>query len=899
MKLRNLFLSLLTIFSLQQGFSQDCNIFEIEAEIFCEGPDIFFVVLDFEYENVGNSGFTVQGNGVNYGSFSYDDLPLFLDNVFDANTSQEWEFVIIDNESGACSNFVEVGEVICNNGTDCQITFLQFDFTDCDADNTFDLEIDLEVSEPGNDFFDLIVDGQLHGFYAIADLPLTIENFDTGGNSNPNLQVCINDNPNCCADITVQAPNCDGGDCQITGIELAPSDCSADGTYDLAVVLEVENGINFVDVFVDDEFYGFFEMNANGEFIIENFEDGGNPVPQMQFCINDFPDCCIFQEFPAPDCNSTDCEIDITFVEFLDCDANGNFFVQIGVEVANPSAGSFNVLGNGQNYGNFPYGEAFYEIGPFEGNGMSVYELIVQDEGNTDCITETGFEAVNCNATDCEIDIPVFELTDCDGDGNFFVHIEVEVANPGAGSFNVLGNGQNYGNFPYGETFYEIGPFEGDGTSVYELIVQDEEIADCIAFIEFVAPNCSSGGDCMIANIELSPSDCDANGTYDLMVALEIQNGFNFVDVFLDGDFYGFFEVNADGIFIIENFEDGGNPVPQLEFCVNDIPDCCIFQEFPVPDCNGENLVWPGDMNNDNIAHNVDLLYFGIAFNTEGPDRLLQGIEWSAVEAENWDEFFENGVNYAFADADGSGNVGVTDFSAIDINYGLTHGDVEVDYDAEGDEDDPEFFVDLPAANDITLGQPFTAPIILGTEDMQVEDIYGIAFTLTFDPDIIDPASIEIAYDNSWMGTVLTNAYSIDRTFGNEGKVEVALTRIDQNNVSGFGQIAAFIGVIDNIAGKHEVEIGIEDVRAINNEEAIVYLQRPVEMIEITVSTNAAFANNSVKIFPNPASDYLVIDYDKVLDVSSVLIKNVEGKTVLNSTQNIYQIDINGLSSGG
>ena len=60
-------------------------------------------------------------------------------------------------------------------------------------------------------------------------------------------------------------------------------------------------------------------------------------------------------------------------------------------------------------------------------------------------------------------------------------------------------------------------------------------------------------------------------------------------------------------------------------------------------------LVWPGDVNNNGIVNEVDLLTLGKAFGAAGPSRGETNLIWQGEEIiEQWEGTFPNGLNYAF-----------------------------------------------------------------------------------------------------------------------------------------------------------------------------------------------------------------------------------------------------------
>ena len=76
----------------QKASAQSSCIYDIMAEAHaCDSNGHFLVDLNFQHMNTSDS-FYVVGNGMNYGTFSYDDLFLTLGPLSgDAQTT--WEFI--------------------------------------------------------------------------------------------------------------------------------------------------------------------------------------------------------------------------------------------------------------------------------------------------------------------------------------------------------------------------------------------------------------------------------------------------------------------------------------------------------------------------------------------------------------------------------------------------------------------------------------------------------------------------------------------------------------------------------------------------------------------------------------------------------------------------------------
>jgi len=191
----------------------------------------------------------------------------------------------------------------------CEISELEIEVGDCNPDGTYQLTINFDVVNPTSDSFDVFTrNDEIFGTYLLADLPLTIENFELSDFKYDFVKVCINDNSNCCAEIEWLAPDCNMNDCDISNLTVDIGDCNPNGTYELTIDFDHENaGNDFFDVFVrNNEFIGFFPI-ADLPVTIENFEFSGFDNDYIKVCINDNAECCEELEWTPPVCNGCGC----------------------------------------------------------------------------------------------------------------------------------------------------------------------------------------------------------------------------------------------------------------------------------------------------------------------------------------------------------------------------------------------------------------------------------------------------------------------------------------------------------------------------------------------------------------------------------------------------------------
>ena len=93
-----------------------CDIYDLSYTLsHCDSAGNFFFILNFQYHDVGASGFNVVGNNIIYGNFGYDQLPIQVGPFPSDNTA--YEFLVLDADNTACFDFIEPGDVQCTVAT--------------------------------------------------------------------------------------------------------------------------------------------------------------------------------------------------------------------------------------------------------------------------------------------------------------------------------------------------------------------------------------------------------------------------------------------------------------------------------------------------------------------------------------------------------------------------------------------------------------------------------------------------------------------------------------------------------------------------------------------------------------------------------------------------------------
>lgn len=314
-------------------------------------------------------------------------------------------------------------------------------------------------------------------------------------------------------------------------------------------------------------------------------------------------------------------------------------------------------------------------------------------------------------------------------------------------------------------------------------------------------------------------------------------------------------------------------------------------------------LMWPGDANNNGRVNVVDLLYVGRAYSQNGPERPNASTLWGAQAFIPWAQTFPGGLNFAYADGNGDGEINKQDIQdAIELNYGLTHGIPRPDAFLSGQAGKaPRLF--FTASNLVVEpGEELDIELNLGDEDFPLERFYGIAFHLSYNRDLVRDLDVEDEA-NPWFDTQGEDSKHLIYVAPTGGQIEAAFSRTDQQTIQGFGRIARVKIVIEDIIVGRPVDtlrLTIDSI-LLMDENMKPY---PVvnDTLEVFVTNNPSLVTSSaqkridpavVKVMPNPNNGRFGVQTP--LPIEQWEMVDLLGRTVpiyVQKTQyNTWQID--------
>lgn len=316
------------------------------------------------------------------------------------------------------------------------------------------------------------------------------------------------------------------------------------------------------------------------------------------------------------------------------------------------------------------------------------------------------------------------------------------------------------------------------------------------------------------------------------------------------------------------------------------------------------DYVWPGDANDDAVADNVDILDIGIANGATGTARPNASLTWIGQPATPWGQTLLSGTDYKWVDCNGDGTISLIDTQAVVLNYGQTHTNrvLPLDYNASV----PDLRIAF-TQDSIAAGSTGTITLSLGDAALPATGVYGIAFRLNYDPAQISTSSIGMQSGTTWFGTIGGNAMQVVlHPSTSNGFVDIALTRVDQQNVSGNGTIGTFYftatTAMTGTGNATDVPVTISNVTVTNSSgvtQSVNVIGDTISVADPPLITTMDEINNPTDhVYPTQSSDIINVNVSGTRGVVNIM--DLSGRMISTSNVNTGRntINVNDLPAG-
>ncbi len=878
--------------------TQTCDLGDLLIErTRCDEQGKYSFFLKFEHKNTSDS-FLVLINGAMKGKFAYSQLPVKF-GPFQGPLTQPMNITVYDSQNRACSSFGMIQPFRCENV--CSLTDLKVFDIKCNNNGTYNLRLKLNAQNGSE-----VLTGKTSTGYQFRfrtdEMPVKVEGIPVPRDGYDVIKVCDPNYPDCCVELRYKVP------CQepcYLGPLTAEQLCQPNGLYFVRLNFGYNNTGKQFEVYVNGINYGIFTYDKLPVKVGPFFQTN---VRELKILVKDKAlGCSTSTVLPVEPCAGS-CSFNNLKAEVLSCE-NGKFYAGLSFQAPQAdSSRAYLVFANGRIYGPYRYSQNPVKLGPFNANGVTQYSFLVIDLANPTCYAYTTIKPVRCAGEECKIGNLVVKPIDCKPDGSQRVLIDFDHSGAEGGSFALSMNNGFIGNFDIDKLPLEVvvrKPLITTSDRLVEFSVCIRGTTNCCASVKTDLLECPVA--CREPEVAFDRKDCDSTGVFSVSLKADDSLDSNFFyAVFVDGNLRDTLN-GANRIVEIGPFKGDSATIYKIEVVSYGLQRCVkTFKVGPIA-CNGKSSedVWPGDANQDNTANHIDLLNIGMAFGAQGPARKEKSDQWKAFTSADWKEKFLTGQNFKHADANGDGVVDEEDIKVVTKNYGKKHGVPQPAEELPGTNLDPAIQLELPNGPLPAKGF-FEIPIKLGSKANPVKDIYGLAFILKVDPAVIDLNKVDVVVPISWMGQPGVNMAHIHKVYPAEGMIEIAISRIDQNEVSGYGVIAYLRGGIkDDIAGRSS-DMSIRHGAAVRLNQETVPIQGSLMQLQIappSAETTETPTPESIKpglsIFPNPLTgDQLRIEHRLGMAIEEVQLLSIDGKPATPAFRETNRVDLAGMPAG-
>lgn len=277
------------------------------------------------------------------------------------------------------------------------------------------------------------------------------------------------------------------------------------------------------------------------------------------------------------------------------------------------------------------------------------------------------------------------------------------------------------------------------------------------------------------------------------------------------------------------------------------------------PLCQADDCVWPGDTNRDGIVNHCDILPIGVALGKTGQSR--PGFTtWEGQTAPDWGQLFNQTYDLKHTDANGDGTVGLPDAGVVRDFYGLKKPGYQAvdDYQA-GNE------IYIKATNSTIIPdnvQPDQSAIFqFVIEPNAGMGIKGFVFTVEWDS----------LYWKKWPWSASNNLFRIDSNrisfrFFTENEVEFSHFNVTTDFPTQIspGLLLALTAKSLPPGTPPLTYIRLKNIKGIRADGSEIPLGSwPRQFCfggGCTVGTAEDIENQSVRVFPNPASHAIHVE---------------------------------------
>jgi hypothetical protein len=212
----------------------------------------------------------------------------------------------------------------------------------------------------------------------------------------------------------------------------------------------------------------------------------------------------------------------------------------------------------------------------------------------------------------------------------------------------------------------------------------------------------------------------------------------------------------------------------------------------------------------------------------------------------------------------------------------------------------------VPLDSFIAPGQGVFFDIYLSNASLPIDSLYGIAFTLEFDPQLVIAPMTALDWSTSVLGTIGSDMQSFAKYFPATGRLDIALTRINHTNMANvIGSIGRLhLGAslsVSNITPLQVNPSNIIGITAGENELEFNPASGTTIIDPALIGISETSNENVITVYPNPATENVMIAINGTTGANySLLLYDFNGKCVYDSqtTSSLFRLDVSEWNAG-
>ncbi|MEP7197236.1 MAG: hypothetical protein ABI851_12010, partial [Saprospiraceae bacterium] len=375
----------------------DCKLSELKIEkSACNADKTFTVTINFNHNNTTEC-FMVQGNGINYGTFKYSQLPIKI-GPLKGNCETNYEFAIRDCENEKCNLFGNLGKVCCESQELCELSQLEAVKGDCNDAGNFIIRINFKYRNVSECFI-VRQNNNILGKFKYSSLPIELGPFKGDCTTNYVLSIADCENERCYLKKEIGKVCCKKTtDCMLSELKYEKTACDANRQFYLNLKFAHKNTSECFTVTGNGVNYGTFKYTG---LPIKIGPLKGNCETKYEFVIRDCKNerCSLVLPLGVVCCEKleADCQIENLQVRTVECTGANQYSVVLNFTSKGTKGVGFDVFDqSGKAVGFYPYTSLPLTIKDFKASGKEVDYLKVCENDNNQCCAETKFTALKC-----------------------------------------------------------------------------------------------------------------------------------------------------------------------------------------------------------------------------------------------------------------------------------------------------------------------------------------------------------------------------------------------------------------------------------------------------------------------------------------------------------------------